>query len=77
MIVYLVVPPSSLFSDDQTSIVRLSIEESSAGEADECLLVQHEFITHRAYGNQIDAICFVACVRLRLIYKQPFRTRST
>lgn len=37
----------------------------------------HEFITHRAYGNsQIDAICFVACARLRLIYKQSFETWS-
>lgn len=37
----------------------------------------HELITHRAYGKQIDAICFVACARSRLIYKQPFETRST
>lgn len=57
-----------------------SIEESkrSAKRMNACSLACTTWIHNasRIWRCQIDAICFVACVRLRLIYKQPFQTRS-
>lgn len=55
-------------TDSSALCEAISVQEESM------LGVLHEFITHRAYGSQIDAIYFL---RLRLIYKQPFRTCST